>query len=104
MADINGNKTGGRRKGTVNKRTAMLAPITTVLAGQGFDPLKELHFIFQTTEDEGLRATICMRLIEFIYPKKKAIEIKLEDLPDQELMAEIKRRVDQRAIQVVPEP
>lgn len=63
-------KTGGRKKGTVNKRTA---DITERLEGE--DIVGSLLNIAKTTDDEVLRASIYKDLMQYVYPKRKAVEM-----------------------------
>ncbi len=65
----------GRKKGTPNKKTSELLKILG-----SFNPAKELKEIFKNTEDDALKAKICLYLLSYIYPKRKAIEIDTENI------------------------
>lgn len=65
-----GERRGGRQKGTPNKKTLEL-----VEALGSFDPIEELKEICYATEKEDLKAHICLNLLKYIYPQRKAIEI-----------------------------
>ena len=70
--DKHGNKTGGRQKGTPNKRTADL------LERLGnYNPLDALLAISQD-EDTPLeiQVKINLDLMNYVYPKRKSVEFK----------------------------
>jgi len=69
-------KTGGRRAGTPNRRTAQL---TERLAELGCDPLEGLARIAaDPTTESSLRVRIYADLLPFVYPKRKAVELAAE--------------------------
>lgn len=68
-------KTGGRKKGTPNKKTSELMQILG-----SFNPVEKLKEIFARTEDDALQAKICLDLLKYIYPQRKAIEMNVEDV------------------------
>jgi hypothetical protein len=63
-------KTGGRKKGTPNKRTAELQEIL----GE-FNPAEKLMELYNkpTTKDD-LKVLICKELMKYIYPQRKAVD------------------------------
>ena len=63
-------KTGGRKKGTPNKRTAELQEILG-----DFNPAEKLMELYNkpTTKDD-LKAMICKELMKYIYPQRKAVD------------------------------
>lgn len=67
-----GIKTGGRVKGTPNKDTNVLS---TILNGADFCPAKRVIAIIKngdlTPKEE---ADLCIKMMDFIFSKKKAIE------------------------------
>nr|BAH89625.1 hypothetical protein [uncultured bacterium]BAH90129.1 hypothetical protein [uncultured bacterium] len=68
-----GRKTGGRQKGTPNKRTEALAE---ALEEHGCDPVAALVRIAQDAETpRELRARILSDLLPYLYPRRKAIEL-----------------------------
>ena len=69
--DENGQviKTGGRKKGTPNKRTADI-----VERLKGVDIVGELLEIARTTEKEDTKVTVYKELMKYVYPQRKAVE------------------------------
>lgn len=63
-------KTGGRKKGTPNKRTKELAEVLG-----SFDPADKLVQIYNETDDLDLKAQICRDLLKYVYPQRKAVEM-----------------------------
>lgn len=63
-------KTGGRQKGTPNKRTAELQEILG-----NFNPAEKLMELYNkpTTKDD-LKAMICKELMKYVYPQRKAVD------------------------------
>ena len=63
-------KTGGRKKGTPNKKTAELQEILG-----DFNPAEKLMELYNkpTTKDD-LKAMICKELMKYIYPQRKAVD------------------------------
>jgi len=64
------SKTGGRQKGTPNKKTAEF-----IEALGCFNPVEELKKLFNNTDDNTLKAKICLELMRYIYPQRKAIDL-----------------------------
>lgn len=70
---MRGQKTGGREAGTPNKRTADLMER---LEGLGCDPLEGLARIADDpSTDTALRARVYADLLQYLYPKRKAVEL-----------------------------
>lgn len=67
-------KTGGRQKGTPNKKT-----VEFIEALGGFDPVEELKKLFINTDDNTLKAKICLELMRYIYPQRKAIDLETSE-------------------------
>lgn len=63
-------KTGGRTKGTPNKKTAQFKEMLG-----NFDTVAELKFLFETCEDDDLKFAICKEFLKYEYPQRKAIEL-----------------------------
>lgn len=104
MDKIKKSKTGGRQKGTPNKKTLLLEEL---LNSKGLEPiqgladcLNELDGLVADEPEEKLkvitaRANIYMELMQYLYPKRKAILVEqpfdpntnrpLKDLSDEEL-------------------
>ncbi len=73
-------KTGGRKKGIPNKKTKELSGRLEAL---DFDPIKELTVLVKginelSTKD---RAEICLDLLQYLYPKRKALDVSPEQGP-----------------------
>lgn len=70
-----GERRGGRKKGTPNKKTSELMQILG-----SFNPVETLKEIIARTEDDALQAKICLDLLKYLYPQRKAIEMNAEDV------------------------
>ena len=76
---MQGQKTGGREKNTPNKRTQNLLELIEV-NHKGFNPVLELIEISKSANiDVDLRVSILKDLTPYLYPKRKAIELELEN-------------------------
>lgn len=65
-------KTGGRKKGTPNKRTLA---IEEKLAALNCDPIEGMAKIaMDTTADIKLRAQMFSELAQYVFPKRKSVE------------------------------
>ena len=65
-----GERRGGRKKGTPNKRTADI-----VERLKGVDIVGELLEIARTTEKEETKVTVYKELMKYVYPQRKAVEM-----------------------------
>lgn len=74
MSRAGGPKTGGRKKGTPNKATLS---IERKLAEKGIDVIDEIINLLSQL-DPPYKMRIYLNLLEYIYPKRKSIEISLE--------------------------
>jgi hypothetical protein len=75
-----GRKTGGRKKGTPNKRSQT---VTEKLEALGCDPIAGMARIAMNTKNPiELRAQMFKELAQYIAPKRKAIELH-EEIPAQ---------------------
>ena len=63
-------KTGGRKKGTPNKKT-----IEFIEALKGFDPVVELTKLYKNTKDDGIKLGVLKEMLKYIYPQRKAVEM-----------------------------
>lgn len=63
-------KTGGRQKGTPNKRTAEI-----VERLEKEDIVGSLLNIAKTTQDENIKVTVYKELMKYAYPQRKAVDI-----------------------------
>ena len=69
-------KTGGRKKGTPNKRTKVLSE---ALLNNGIDIPQKLAEIFPNLSYDK-QADVLLSLMSFVYPKRKSIEIAEESI------------------------
>ena len=66
-------KTGGRKRGTPNRRTA---DIQEKLAAMGCDPIAGMAAIAtDEKQDIALRAAMYKELAQYVAPKRKAVEM-----------------------------
>jgi|SRR6185437_457708 len=79
----------GRKKGKPNKKTEALHEL---LLASGLEPVENLKRLLPTLEPEK-QADVYLKLLEFIYPKRKAVEITIEDIPDEVFEKEAERRL-----------
>lgn len=71
------HKTGGRKAGTPNRRTA---DIEEKLAALGCDPIEGMAKIaIDETRDISLRAQMFKELAQYVAPKRKAVEVSGSD-------------------------
>ncbi len=77
-------KTGGRKKGALNKRTA---DVIATLEGRDFDPINMLIDIALDAkgnnkdgsfQDKNLAFQACKELAQYVAPKRKAMEMTAE--------------------------
>lgn len=74
-----GYKTGGRIKGTLNKKTEELAQR---LADIGCDPVEGMAIIaMDESNPPELRGRMYAELAQYLYPKRRATEIRTDDGP-----------------------
>lgn len=74
------SKTGGRKTGTPNKSSHLLE---IELKEYGLSPVSELVKLLPKLA-ESKRADILIRLLDFIYPKRKSIELNSSDTTEQD--------------------
>jgi len=67
-------KTGGRKPGVPNKRTAFVEQ----LEAQGFDITQEAIRLFHALEDKD-KTPLLVKMLEFVFPKRASNEISIED-------------------------
>jgi hypothetical protein len=87
-------KTGGRKKGTPNKNSMLLAETLKAFA---FDPVKKLLDIFERLPDD-LKVRVSLALIDNIYPKTKPAIADEASGDKPELSEQEKARLHQAAI------
>ena len=74
-----GRKTGGRIKGTPNKRTSELVERLEAL---GCDPIEGMARIaLDSSNSPELRGRMFAELAGYLYPKRRAVEVKSDDGP-----------------------
>jgi hypothetical protein len=67
-------KTGGRTKGTPNKKTQL---VQQQMEGLGFDPIESMIEICNqamTDKNYALAGQMAKELAQYVYPKRKAVE------------------------------
>jgi hypothetical protein len=90
MAFEKGNRLGGRKPGAVNRSTEQAKLTIARLANKGLDNITEdLEKIRKENPIEA--AKLYLKLLEYIVPKKSAIELK----------GEIKKQIQQVTITVI---
>lgn len=67
-------KSGGRKKGTPNKNSLT---VLDQVAAQGFDVIADVVKCIRLCDDPKDRGMMGIKLAEFIYPKRKAMEVDL---------------------------
>lgn len=72
-------KSGGRKKGTRNKKTEFVHSILTDL---GYDPLKEIVAQLPNIDPVD-QINVALKLMEYCYPKKRSL---IEEGEEQELI------------------
>ena len=79
--DIQGNKTGGRQKGTPNKATANLKNTIHGIVERQFETLES-----DLEELDGRdKINFVLKLIEFVLPKQREQKIDFNSLTDDEI-------------------
>ena len=67
-------KTGGRTKGTPNKKTLL---VQQQMEDLGFDPIEsmiEINRLAMAKEDYSLAGQMAKERAQYVYPKRKAVE------------------------------
>lgn len=73
---VSKDKTGGRKVGTPNRRTAALID---KLEGLRFDPLHELiRLLPELTPRE--KSAVCLQMLPYLYPRRKAVDVAITDV------------------------
>ena len=87
-----GNKLGGRKKGSLNRSTEMAKVTLARLANTGLNNITEdLEKIRK--KDPAQAAQIYLKLLEFVVPKLKSVEMKVD--------AEVNHKVEQIKVEIV---
>lgn len=72
---MNKPKVGGRVKGTMNRKSESLFELCEEM---GFNPFAELMRLAFSTDDEAVRASCLKELCQYLYPKRKAVELSMD--------------------------
>ena len=64
------SKSGGRQKGTPNKKTAQFKEILG-----DFDTVTEMKNLYAMTDKDDLKFAICKEFMKYEYPQRKAVEM-----------------------------
>lgn len=65
-------KTGGRKKGTPNRRTFDAAALCEEL---GYDPLRSMIELSRSTRDEGIKVACHKEVAKYVFTQKRATEL-----------------------------
>jgi hypothetical protein len=85
MAHINGEKSGGRTKGTPNKsKDEFLENLQLAAEGMGrdFDPFKELMELYFAAKDNSVLEVAVphlFKMMEYMFAKKRSVEVTGKD-------------------------
>lgn len=98
-----GRKTGGRRAGTPNKRTqARRLGVEELLAKYRYDPLEAM--IAEASDpgtDPEVRRGLHREIAPYVYPKRKSVEAKVEDLSTRGVAGMTPEEIERRAIEIL---
>ncbi len=79
--DLEGNKTGGRQKGTLNRTTTALKATIQGIVEKGFESIEsDLQDM-----DAKDRVGFILKLAEFVIPKMRETKIDFNSLTDDEI-------------------
>ena len=74
-------KTGGRKKGTPNKKTQEF-----IEQLGDFKTVEEMKILYSTTKKEDIKFAICKEFLKYEFPQRKAVEMTGDiELPKIEL-------------------
>lgn len=65
-------KTGGRQKGSLNKKTTELFAICEE---EGIDPFRAMLKAIHEMDEPKERFDACEKVCQYLYPKKRAVEV-----------------------------
>ncbi len=83
-----GRKTGGRKKGTPNKRTQEAAALAEMLKGGATTPLEVMLACMRVTFAAGnarLAVEFASKAAPYVHPRLASLEIDLKDVSDEDL-------------------
>ncbi len=76
----------------ISKALKNLIPVAIRLESLGADPIAVLAE-YMNGPDPDKRFAAAATLMQYLYPKKKPMELELKDIPDAELAKECERRM-----------
>ena len=85
--DIQGNKTGGRQKGTLNKTTINLKNTIQLIVERSFETIEDDLQSMDARDKVGF----ILKLIPYLIPTQKEQRISFENLSEEEIDALISR-------------
>lgn len=91
-----GNKTGGRAKGTKNKRTQEVIDILNELDCNPIEGLANVAKIAMEKQDYALAGNMYKELSQYMFPKRRAVEVSAEinqDISVEELTDQQRRNL-----------
>lgn len=88
-----GIKTGGRKPGTPNKSSL---PIEALCAFHNCSPIEVLIKMANDSNDKAYQFQAAKELAQYLYPKRKALEVTITDIPDGDFDLEVERRLNER--------
>jgi len=91
-----GNKTGGRTKGTKNKRTQEVIDILNELDCNPIEGLASIAKIAMEKRDYALAGNMYKELSQYMFPKRRAVEVSAEinqDISVEELTDQQRRNL-----------
>lgn len=83
-------KTGGRQKGTTNKRNSKMRDASEIFDKHQFDPLEAQISLYYQTADDELKQKIAQSLTGYLYPKLASQTVELDatvNMQDHEIDA-----------------
>lgn len=86
-------KIGGRKPGTPNKATL---PIAELCAFHNCSPIEILIKMANDNKDKNYQFQAARELASYLYPKRKALEVTITDIPDEDFDKEVERRINER--------
>lgn len=84
-----GRKTGGRKKGTPNKRPS----VTELIAQSGMDPIQKMMDLMMNSLDENIQLQSAKELAQYVY-KKRSQEVHLTGKITHEVQQHIEEMID----------
>lgn len=93
MAKLKGSpKSGGRQKGTPNKKTNLFE----MCSEKGINVFAELLDGAAAETDPDKRFLKFKDIAPYLYARKKEVEVTISEIPDEEFDLEVERRLNER--------